>query len=899
MKKIFLPVLLFLSLIAFSQPQLVGALQHWGQKHGGGIYRVNMPGTTPGVIHSFNNLIPHRPLGGVCAGNDDWLYGMVYYNGVNSNGGLYRIRKNGTGFAILHGFSNNVVTNAVPYYHTDDKIYFAGDNQLLTFDPVTNTKDSVTLNAYIASRNLLIDANEWLYFLSAGGFSLHKTKTDASAWTILHTFNGPTQGIGGSAGITEIPGDSLFGVQTYGGTSDAGTIFSIKKDGTAFAVHHHFTAATGIYPTAKLIYFDGRLFGTTLQGGNFNNGVLYTINPNGSGYRVLHHFEPGDYSGTALPGANITISSNGRIFGAFGQFYAELYLNHRLFKVDTSGQDFETFFNVDQREHGNSNLEVLLLNDDSIFLTTTEMGRHDGGVLSACDTMGSASTLYQFGYSANGFRPDNLMKASDGKLYGTASIGGTAGNGIIFSMNADGTTFTKLHEFTDAEGYQPSGKLLEASDGKLYGACRHGGANGLGSLYRIDKNGNNFTIIYSYPVFDNGYSPVGGLVEDNSGKLYGVNFWGAGSGSIFKVDKNGSNFTLLKAFTGGNELAFPYSGLTLSGNFLYGACGYGGGVANKGGVFRMKTDGTAYQVLHAFAGADGELPVATPVIASNGKLYGTTAYGGNNLHGTIFRIDTTGSNFVVLKHFLESADGAYLWGGLIQASDGLIYATTTFGINGASGGNIVRMNLDGSNFTIVRSFDMMTEGQGIMSIIDLNGNFVLPVQLFTFTAQKANQTGLLNWKTTQELNSSRFDVERSADGNTFKTIGSLAAAGNTNTTTSYSFTDAHPIKGANFYRLKQIDIDGSFTYSKVVPVNFSNAAKLILSPNPASDHLIVQLPHADYSSLNIFDAAGKLMMQKNIAGSSTIRLSIHHLPKGSYVLRLIGKEHEQIRFIKN
>ena len=174
---------------------------------------------------------------------------------------------------------------------------------------------------------------------------------------------------------------------------------------------------------------------------------------------------------------------------------------------------------------------------------------------------------------------------------------------------------------------------------------------------------------------------------------------------------------------------------------------------------------------------------------------------------------------------------------MIQASDGLIYAGTNSGAGGTSGGNIVKINPDGSGFAVVRSFDLDTEGQVVNSLIDLNGGSVLPVQLFTFTAQKADQTVLINWKTAQEQNSDRFEIERSTDGNSFKTIGSVAAIGNTHTITSYSFTDTQPFKGSNFYRLKQMDKDGAFTYSKVVSVYFDKLEKLFIYPNPASDLL--------------------------------------------------------------
>jgi hypothetical protein len=86
------------NLLTYSQPKLVGTVHYGGPKYGGSIFRLDLPGSTPGVVYAFNNVAPHRPTGGVVAGNADWYYGSLNYNGVNNNGGLYRIQRNGSNF---------------------------------------------------------------------------------------------------------------------------------------------------------------------------------------------------------------------------------------------------------------------------------------------------------------------------------------------------------------------------------------------------------------------------------------------------------------------------------------------------------------------------------------------------------------------------------------------------------------------------------------------------------------------------------------------------------------------------------------------------------------------------------------------------------------------------------
>ena len=883
---------------SLAQPQLVGTLQFLGPQFGGSIFRVNLPGTTPGVIYSFNNLAPHRPIVGVSAGNDDWLYGVLSFNGTDGNGGLYKIRKDGTGFTLLHNFSGN--SQVIPYYHTDGYIYFTDTYVLKKLDPSDNSITDVGNGGF--SKSLHIDATDWVYFTSS--FTIEKIKTDGTEHTVLHNFNFMTEGAGYS-GLTETPGDSLFGVNYSGGNTNEGILYSIKKDGTGFSIHHHFTTATGIYPDSKLVYFDGKLYGTTTQGGNNSVGVIFTIRPDGSDFRVVHHFDPGSPA-IAQPFGNISIAANGRIFGTFYQHYYSAGIPYKLFKLDTSGANFEAFLNVainNQRDYGHLNQDLLLTdNYERIFLVTQEMGRHDGGVLSQFDTLGNPFPgAYHFGYSLNGFRPTaGIIKGTDGKLYGTAKIGGADGAGILYSVNADGSSYTRLHEFTDAQGYDLTGKLLEASDGKLYGTSGHN-STGNGTIYRINKNGTGFEIIYSYTDLANGYVPLGSLVEDNAGMLYGVtNYSSPGAGVVFRMNKDGTGYTVLKTFDGAG-LYYPATGLTISGDYLYGACTIGG-PQFKGGIFRIKKDGTGYQELHIFNGAsDGSNPWTAPIVASNGKLYGTTYAGGDNMSGTLYSIDTTGANYVILRHFLDNTDGSTPYSGVIQASDGLLYGSTAFcNIGGSFGGTIYKLNLDGTGFTIMKVFSEVNEGQASLgSLVDLV-SAATPVQWVSFNAKKKDGSVLLTWETAQEQNSKNFEIERSSDGRRFNKIGSVPAAGNSNVISRYSYIDDVPVKGLNYYRLKQIDLDGKFAYSEVAKVNFDGAERLLVFPNPAADQLTVQFPaNKRFISAHILDASGKLVFQKQLASASgTLTLDIRNLSPGWYVLQLRGEKTIQQKFLK-
>ena len=130
---------------------------------------------------------------------------------------------------------------------------------------------------------------------------------------------------------------------------------------------------------------------------------------------------------------------------------------------------------------------------------------------------------------------------------------------------------------------------------------------------------------------------------------------------------------------------------------------------------------------------------------------------------------------------------------------------------------------------------------------------VLPVDLVDFTASRVDSSVLLNWVTASERNNDRFEVERSPDGKSFLKLGTVRAAGNSATRIPYSFEDGHPEPGINFYRLKQVDLDGRSAYSRVESVDFGGRYEndFAVFPNPARDHFSIRLGPANPSRITL------------------------------------------------
>lgn len=167
----------------------------------------------------------------------------------------------------------------------------------------------------------------------------------------------------------------------------------------------------------------------------------------------------------------------------------------------------------------------------------------------------------------------------------------------------------------------------------------------------------------------------------------------------------------------------------------------------------------------------------------------------------------------------------------------------------------------------------------------IDGTRSLPINLLSFEAIKQTKKVLLQWTTDNELNADKYIAERSADGITYAAIGNVPAYNNSNKN-NYSLTDNQPLSGLNFYRLKMMDIDGSFRYSPVRRVNFGNAGDdFSIYPNPVTGDKIYISSTGNMSSAVIVDAAGRMIKSFTLKGRSNT-LDVSSIAKGTYQLRI-------------
>ena len=273
------------------------------------------------------------------------------------------------------------------------------------------------------------------------------------------------------------------------------------------------------------------------------------------------------------------------------------------------------------------------------------------------------------------------------------------------------------------------------------------------------------------------------------------------------------------------------------------------------------------------------------------------------------------SNSILIQH-----DGKILMGGYMYNGSSTDFTIMRYNSNGTldptfSGDGIEitevspaydqisGMALDNESLYAV-GFAQDPGNLGVVAKYALGAGGALPVTLIDFTAELKNKSVLLQWQTASEHNLSGFIIERSADGNNFSPIGNVAAKGNSNIKINYSTPDQQPLQGNNFYRLKIMDADGKFTYSKIVVVNINDQLfTLNIFPNPASAILFVTASGENEKAIfRIVDVSGRKLHEEKVIlnRNSSFTIDINTLPKGTYILQLNTKEKIQSRrFVKN
>lgn len=520
-------------------------------------------------------------------------------------------------------------------------------------------------------------------------------QSPAQSYKILHTFGTNVMGLNPHSALVQGPEGALYGTTEAGGAANHGQVFKVNADGTGYTALKDFSGPDGAWPEAGLLISGTTLYGTTSGGGTNNNGTVFKINTDGSGFTVLKYFT--GYDG-GNPQTKLTLSGTvlyGTSVGG-GAFW-----DGTVFKVNTDGSDYVVLKHFSGNIDGGWPFGGLVLFDSTLYGTANGGGSYGGGVVFKVNTDGSGfAVLRHFTGVCDGSGPCAGVVLSGASLYGTTSSGGLSGSGTVFKLNVDGSGFNVLKHFTGYDGACPYADLV-MSGLSLYGTTANGGTNGNGVVFKVETDGSGFTVLKDFTNSKEGVNISAGLLLTGT-TLYGSAYYGGaeGYGSTFKLGTDGSSFLVLRNFGGGDGVN-PAGGLLLSGTNFYGAT-FNGGAAGMGTLFRVNLDGTGYMILKDFTNSlEGQNP-REGLMLSGTALYGTTGNGGISGNGVIFKINTDGTGYNVLRDFTNQMDGAGPNGSLIL-SESVLYGTTTYGGNNGYG-TVFSLHTDGAGFTVLHSF---------------------------------------------------------------------------------------------------------------------------------------------------------------------------------------------------
>ena len=287
---------------------LYGMTRSGGEQKMGTIFRINTDGTGYTVLHEFSEKETdgHNPCGTLTA-DGDMLFGMTSHGGAGKGGTIFRISTDGASYKVLRQFVGWTLDGDTPY------------------------------------GSLIIDGNTLYGMTVRGGTGgdngmLFRINKDGNGFAILHNFAGGRTDGASPYGTPTLDGDMLYGMTNAGGQRNKGVIFRVNKDGTGYQLLHHFSTAAdnGSSPNGSLLADGAVFYGMTFDGGTADKGSIFRINKDGTGFTILHSFPSTGASGTHPRGGLVLLGEN--LYGvanAGGRNEAGA-----LFRISKTGKNF-------------------------------------------------------------------------------------------------------------------------------------------------------------------------------------------------------------------------------------------------------------------------------------------------------------------------------------------------------------------------------------------------------------------------------------------------------------------------------------------------------------------------------------------------------------------------------
>ncbi len=913
----------------------------------GVIFKADGKGENVTKIFDFISEHPgSTPRPGIMKAMNGKYYGMTSFGGENS-GVIYEFDPQNNKYRVLHNFESG--TGYIPYYGTlteggPGKLYGMtyvggahGVGVIFEFNYITDqyTKKfdfDGSENGKKPIGGLIYANNGKLYGMTSQGGKhnkgvLFEFDLETDLFTKKLDFNGSENGATPWGSLMQATDGDLYGMTTYGGTSNNGIIFKYEPVADTLVKLLDLSNSTGSYPLGNLLQVgDNKLYGMTSGGGSHFNGVIFEYDLTTGTFTKKVDFNG---SNGSFPNGSLTEGDNGKLYGMTKEGGAGNM--GVLFEYDPESGILSKKVDFDGKEKGRYPVGTLLADTNGLFYGTAPWGgKEDEGVFFSYDpSNGIIAKQFDFNDALDGKYPESgFIQSAGGDLFGITSKGGDSGNGVIFELDPFSGVFTKIFDFDSLNGSFPFGKLFQASDGKIYGMTKNGGINDNGVLFVIDPDqGNRFVKIMDFDTSECGIQPYGSLMEGSDGKLYGLTSVGGAhnKGALFEFDPVNGVCAPKFSFDGTTG-AYPYGDLVSDGNgSLYGMTKQGG-TTNNGVIFEYKIAENSFVKRFDFNGDNGSWPFGSLFLTHEGKLAGITKYGGVKNMGVFFEYDTVADNLSVFIDF-DGTAGMYSYGSLMESSDNKIYG---LGSAGGSYGKGTVFRYDPGLDSLITTHDFQglnganPEYEQLLEIYNCNSastisetsckQYISPSGKFIWTESGIYHDTLANAIgcdsiITIELSIIHVDTSVVQSGDTLTANAEGAV---------YQWVDCNngyiPVDGAtgqNFVPSTVGDYavvvtvnactDTSSCYSlspSAVPEKIS-AFSADLYPNPTTGDVVLRLGHPEKVIISITDIAGRKIQVVKGNAKKEIILPLAQWQRGIYLVTVSAdKTYKVFKLIK-
>ncbi len=675
-----------------------------GKYDSGIVYATDSVGNFKKIVHAFQSVKGTHPVGELALAADGSFYGVTGAGGDYNRGVLFQYFPSSNTYEVHFSFGETNTHGQSPgaglLIASNGKIYGStrdgGSNGAGTLFVYDIDKDSVSFFHSFStsggsgndpqSRFTETQDGDLILPLYYGGSNnsgaIYEVDTATLTVTKLVDFDNTVNGRQPSGDLVEVSSNIFYGAALVGGKYNKGTLFEFDRNTGVLTTKLHFESnrTTGEYPyDGVMLASNGKLYG--VADADIGNDILYEYDPSTGIFKNILTFQ---YLNGRTPRSKLVEVTAGVLVGTCYSNGGPLS-DGTLYSYKIGEDTVTNLQSFDGNKNGkNPRFGVAVGADGKIYgvLTNGDGAMYNGSIYSYDLSKGEFARPLYFGYGVYGVQPSGtLIQADNGMLYGNCQLGGENNLGVIYSMDPNTYKIETLWNYVDSLGFNMQGGLTEASNGKLYGLCVYGGENNHGTLLEFDPATNKVEKLASFEKNATGFSSGYGVVEAIPGFLFGVRSLGGiyGNGTMFQYDIQNNTLTNVFDFEKDVSGSSPTGIPTLVDGKLYGLT-YAGGTRNEGVLYTFDPKTKAYSVKISFSrNVTGKYPIGSLLLANNGLLYGSTTEGGGYSVGSLFEYYPNTNQLLNKASYFRGKTEERATGEHMQGSNGHLYGLTSKG----------------------------------------------------------------------------------------------------------------------------------------------------------------------------------------------------------------------------